>query len=308
MKVYRNLSSIKIPNYTACGIGNFDGVHRGHQKLVQTLLKYSKSRNLDSLIFTFDPHPSAVLSPNNSVKLIMTQNKKREIIESYGLDHFVFAPFTEEFAKMDYKDFVFKVLIEKCRAKVVVIGFDYRFGYKGQGTAESLKKLCSEAGVETVIIPPVTYKGEIVSSTLIRSLLEKGDVKSAAKFLGRPFTVEGLVEQGKGIGKSLGFPTANISLPEELVLPAKGVYAVLVSLNNKIYKGVANLGTKPTFNGEDIVLEIHLLDFSGTLYGERLEVFFIQNLRSEIKFDKPEDLARQVQRDLINAREILKAI
>jgi len=308
MKIYRDLSSIIIPNDTACGIGNFDGVHLGHQKLIKTLLECSQSKNLDSLIFTFDPHPSKVLFPNNGVKLIMTQDKKRKIIESYGIDHFVLAPFTQEFSKMDYKDFVHKILIEKCRAKVVVIGFNYKFGYKGLGTAESLKQLCSEAGIDTIIIPPVTHKGNIVSSTFIRSLLEKGDVRNAAKYIGRYFTVEGRVEQGKHLGKSLGFPTANIYPDTDLVLPAKGVYAVLVTFNNKIYKGVANLGTKPTFNGNDIVLEIHLFDFSGNLYGQKLEVSFIQNLRSEIKFDKPEDLVKQVQRDLHNAKEILKAI
>lgn len=308
MKVYRDLSSITIPNYTACGIGNFDGIHRGHQKLVQTLLQYSQSRNLDSLIFTFDPHPSRVLSPKNSAKLIMTQNKKKQLIESYGIHHFVLAPFTQEFSKMEYKDFIYNILIDKCRAKVVVIGFNYKFGYKGLGTAENLKQLCNEIGVDTVIIPPVTYKGKIVSSTLIRSLLEKGDVKSAAKYIGRPFTVEGFVQHGKGIGKNLGFPTANVSLENELVLPPRGVYAVLVSWNNNIYKGVANLGTKPTFNGNDLVLEIHLFEFDDILYGEKLEVSFIQNLRSEVKFDKPEDLAKQVQRDLLSAKEILKAI
>lgn len=308
MKVYSDLSSIKISNYTACGIGNFDGIHLGHQKLVQTLLQYSQLRKLDSLIFTFDPHPSTVLSPNNSAKLIFKQNKKRQIMESYGIHHFVLAPFTQEFSRMEYKDFIYNVLIDKCRAKVVVIGFNYKFGYKGLGTAENLKRLCNEAGVDTIIVPPVTYKGNIVSSTFIRSLLEKGDVKSAAEYIGRPFTIEGFVTHGKGIGKRLGFPTANISVDSELVLPAKGVYAVLVAWNNNIFKGVANLGTKPTFNGNDIVLEIHLFDFNGKLYGEKLEVSFIHNLRSEVKFDKPEDLAKQVQRDLLSAKEILSAI
>ncbi|NLZ52594.1 MAG: bifunctional riboflavin kinase/FAD synthetase [Thermoanaerobacteraceae bacterium] len=308
MKVYRDLSSITIPNYTACGIGNFDGIHRGHQKLVQTLLQYSQSRNLDSLIFTFDPHPSRVLSPKNSAKLIMTQNKKKQLIESYGIHHFVLAPFTQEFSKMEYKDFIYNVLIDKCRAKTVVIGFNYKFGYKGLGTAETLKQLCNKAGVDTVIIPPVTYKGNIVSSTFIRGLLEKGDVKNAAEYMGRLYTIEGYVQHGKGIGKRLGFPTANVSLEDELVLPARGVYAVLVSWDNNKYKGVANLGTKPTFDGNDLVLEIHLFDFDGILYGKKLEVSFVQNLRSEVKFDKPQDLAKQVQKDLINAKEILNAI
>jgi len=299
---------MKIPNFTVCGIGNFDGIHLGHQKLLQTILECSKSKNLDSLIFTFDPHPSAVLNPNNCAKLIMTNDKKKQIMESYGIDYFVLAPFTHEFSRMDYKDFAHDILINKCRAKIIVIGFNYRFGYKGLGTAETLKQMCNEVGVDTVIIPPVTYEGNIVSSTFIRSLLENGDVKSAAKYLGRPFTIEGLVTYGKGLGNKLGFPTANISLDSRLVLPARGVYAVLVSWNNNIYKGVANLGIKPTFSSNDIVLEVHIFNFSGKLYGEKLEVSFIQKLRPEIKFDKLEDLVKQVQYDVVCAERILNAI
>lgn len=308
MRVYRDLSSIKLPNYTVCGIGNFDGIHLGHQKLVQTIIKHSKSKKLDSLIFTFDPHPSAVLNPNNSARLIMSKDKKKQIMESYGIDHLVFAPFTQKFSRMDYKDFISNILFGKCRAKVIVIGFNYRYGYKGLGTAENLKRVCSEVGVETVIIPQVTHEGNIVSSTFIRSLIEKGDVHSASKYLGRPFAIEGKVIQGKGLGKKLGFPTANISFNKELVLPTKGVYAVLISWNENVYKGVANLGTKPTFDGKDIVFEVHLFDFCGQLYGEKLEVSFVQKLRSEIKFTTPDDLVKQVQKDMECAKEILNAI
>ena len=308
MEIYHDLSSLNIPNYTVCGIGNFDGIHRGHQKLIETLLQCSQTRNLDSLIFTFEPHPSKVLSPNNSAKLIMTLNQKKRIMRSYGIDHFILTPFTREFSKIEYKNFIYDILINKCRAKVVVVGYNYKFGYKGEGTAQSLKELLSKEGIYTVIIPPVTYKGETLSSTFIRSLIEKGDVKNAAEYIGRPFNVEGFVQHGNGIGKKLGFPTANISPEQELVLPARGVYAVLVSWLGNIYKGVANLGVKPTFNGSDMRLEIHLFDFNGELYGEKLEVMFIDNLRSEIKFDKAEDLVKQVQRDFVNAKDILKAI
>lgn len=308
MKIYHDLSSLKIPNSTVCGIGNFDGIHRGHQKLIETLLQCSQTRSLDSLIFTFEPHPSRVLSPNNSTKLIMTLKQKQKIMQSYGINHFILAPFTREFSKIEYKNFIYDILINKCRAKVVVVGYNYRFGYKGEGTAQSLKELCGEKGIDTVIIPPVTYNKETVSSTFIRSLIEKGDVKNAAEYLGRPFKIEGFVQHGNGIGKKLGFPTANISLEQELVLPARGVYAVLVLRQGNIYKGVANLGIKPTFNGSDVTLEIHLFDFNGELYGEKLEVMFIDSLRNEVKFKKADDLIRQVQRDFVNAKEILKAI
>ena len=278
MKIYRKLSSLQLANYTVCGIGNFDGIHRGHQKLIKELLQHSQNRNFDSLIFTFEPHPSKVLSPNNSTKLIMTLKQKKKIMSSYGIDHFILAPFTREFSEIKYKNFIYDILINKCRAKVVVIGYNYKFGYNGEGNAQRLKELCQHEGVDTVIIPPVTYKDHTVSSTFIRNLIEKGDVKSAAEYLGRPFNIEGIVRHGDGIGKRLGFPTANISLDQELALPAMGVYAVLVSLKGNVYKGVANLGIKPTFNGSDMRLEIHIFDFNGELYGKKLEVMFIEKL------------------------------
>jgi riboflavin kinase/FMN adenylyltransferase len=308
MKTYHELSSLQFSNFTVCGIGNFDGIHRGHQKLIEELLQHSQTRDLDSLIFTFEPHPSRVLSPNKSTKLIMNLKQKMKIMRSYGVDHFILAPFTREFSEMKYKNFIYDVLINKCRAKVIVVGYNYKFGYNGEGTAQRLKELCRHEGINVIIIPPVTYKGNTVSSTFIRNLIEKGDVKSAAEYMGRPFKVEGLVHHGNGIGKKLGFPTANISLDQDLVFPARGVYAVLVSLKGNIYKGVANLGVKPTFNGSDMRLEVHIFDFKGELYGEKLEVMFIENLRSEIKFDKADDLVTQVQKDVINAKEILKAI
>ncbi|HHY70065.1 MAG TPA: bifunctional riboflavin kinase/FAD synthetase [Thermoanaerobacterales bacterium] len=308
MKIYRDLLALQIPNFTVCGVGNFDGIHLGHQKLIKNLLQCSKIKNHDSLIFTFEPHPSKVLSPNNSAKLIMTLKQKKKVMRSYGIDHFVLAPFTREFSKIKYKNFVYDILIKKCKAKVVVVGYNYRFGYKGEGTAQSLRELCYREDIETVIIPPVTHKGETVSSTFIRSLIKKGDVKNAAEYMGRPFNIEGFVQHGNGIGKKLGFPTANILLEQELILPARGVYAVLVSWKGNIYKGVANLGIKPTFTGNDMRLEIHLFDFNLELYGEKLEVMFIDNLRSEIKFNKAKDLAAQIQRDIINAKKILKSI
>ncbi len=306
MQIYNDLTSMNLPNYTVCGIGNFDGVHKGHQELIKKLLCTAKEKYLDSLILTFEPHPLKVLSPNSNIKLITTLEQKKKIMRSYGIDHFVLAPFTDEFSKIDYTDFIYDILIKKCRAKVVVVGYNYRFGYKGRGTAEALKEICGKNGIDTIIIPQVTYNGYTVSSTLIRELIEKGDVKTAAELLGRPFTIEGIVKPGNSIGKKIGFPTANIAPEENIVLPPKGVYAVLARRENNVHTGIANLGVKPTFNGSNLVLEVHLFDFNRELYGENLEIMFIERLRPEFKFATVKDLVRQIQQDILQAKEIFK--
>ncbi|MDD4570078.1 MAG: bifunctional riboflavin kinase/FAD synthetase [Tepidanaerobacteraceae bacterium] len=263
---------------------------------------------MDSLIFTFSPHPSKVLCPNNSDPLIMTINQKKKILKSYGIGHLIFAPFTRKFSQMKYNSFIYDILIKQCKAKVVVVGYNYKFGFEGEGNVQNLKKICQLEGLETVVIPPVIYKGELSSSTFIRKFIEKGDVKKAADFMGRPFTIEGPVVRGDGIGKKLGFPTANISFSKDIVLPASGVYAVLVSWQGNIYKGVANIGVKPTFDGNEVKLEVHLFNFNEEVYGHIFEVLFIDNLRSEVKFYNIEDLVKQVQKDFINAKKILKVI
>ncbi|MGI6425957.1 MAG: bifunctional riboflavin kinase/FAD synthetase [Tepidanaerobacteraceae bacterium] len=305
MKTYYDLSHLEMLNYTVCGLGNFDGVHLGHQKLINKLLCCSKKESIDSLIFTFNPHPSKILYPNKSDSLILTPKQKEKIIQSYGIDHLVFAPFTRQFSQIDYKSFIYDILIKKCRAKIVVVGFNYTFGFKGEGNAKGLKEVCSKEGIKTVIIPPVTYKGELPSSSYIRKLIQNGNVRKASDFMGRPFTIEGIVVHGEGLGKKMGFPTANISFEQDIILPACGVYAVFVSWQGNLYKGIANLGIKPTFGGNEIKLEVHLFDFDNNLYGHELEIHFIDNLRSEVKFHTAEDLIRQVQKDFTRAKKIL---
>ncbi|WP_422445724.1 bifunctional riboflavin kinase/FAD synthetase [Thermoanaerobacterium sp. DL9XJH110] len=305
MNIYRELSSLNISTPTACGLGNFDGVHLGHQKLIKELVKQSKIRNLQSTILTFEPHPSKILRSDKADPLLLNLKQKEKIIESFGIDNLVLVPFTREFSKMNYKDFIYDILIEKCRARVVLVGFDYRFGYKGEGTAHVLEDICRAEGIDTVVIPPVTYEGRIVSSTLIRSLISNGDVKKAGAFLGRPFGIQGTVVYGDAVGRKLGFPTANISFSPDIVLPASGVYAVLVEWQEKTFKGVANIGTKPTFGKNHVTLEVHLFNFNQKIYGETIEVFFIDRIRREVKFDSVSDLICQVKSDFVKAKNIL---
>lgn len=238
----------------------------------------------------------------------MSLSQKERIIRSHGVDHIIFAAFNEELSKMSCEEFIYNILVEKVKAKIVVVGFDYRFGYKGEGDAELLSKLCFKAGIETVILPPVTYQGKIISSTLIRDLITSGDVKEVKNFMGRLFSVEGTVIKGDGVGRKLGFATANIPFKEDMIVPARGVYAVQVLWQNRFYNGVANIGNKPTFNGKEDKLEVHILDFCQPLYGEKLEVFFVDKLRTEKKFDKVSDLTNQIVQDKIRAKDILTKI
>ncbi|HHY04382.1 MAG TPA: bifunctional riboflavin kinase/FAD synthetase [Thermoanaerobacterales bacterium] len=305
MRIYKNISSLQMTEPTVCGLGNFDGVHLGHQKLIKQLVDISRDRDLKPTIFTFEPHPANILCPDKSNLIITPVEKKQNIMKSLGVENLIMAPFTPDFARIEYDDFISEILVKRCRAKAVVVGFDYRFGYKGRGNAQILKQVSRDYGIDTHIVEPVTYSGKIVSSTLIRSLIKKGDVKSASEFLGYPFGISGNVILGNRVGRKLGFPTANVNFPSNIVLPANGVYAVFVSLSGKLLKGAANIGFKPTFGGNNIVLEVHLFDFCKQIYGERLEVFFIENLRKEIKFKSPKELIAQVNTDFNKANEIL---
>ncbi|TYP54298.1 bifunctional riboflavin kinase/FAD synthetase [Thermosediminibacter litoriperuensis] len=309
MKVYRELDTLLAETPTACGLGNFDGVHLGHQKLIDELVTMANKKGLESFIVTFEPHPSKILCPEKSSPLITLLRQKQKVIEAYGVKNLVVVPFTRKFSQMSYEEFVNCVLIDKLKAKLVVVGYDFRFGSGGRGTVEKLIMMGREKGFDTLIIPPVTHEEKVVSSTLIRSMIERGDMREARALLGRPFSIEGKVVAGEAIGRKLGFPTANISFSPEIVMPAYGVYAVLVSRAGKIYKGIANVGEKPTFKSKisnsQPTLEVHIFDFNEQIYGEEVEVYFIERIRDERLFSDAKSLAQQVKQDFLKARSIL---
>lgn len=305
MKTYRELLTINLPKPIVCGLGNFDGVHLGHQMLIKELLKQSKIRGLESAILTFEPHPAKVLNPEKSDPLIMTLKQKERVIKSFGVHNLIFAPFTKDFSQLNYKDFIYNILIKKCRVKTIVVGFNYKFGNKGEGNADILKEICGKEGIDTIIIPPVTYDGKVVSSSLIRSLIMDGNVKKAGEFMDRPFSIEGTVVCGDALGRKLGFPTANVSYSPDIVLPAHGVYATIVIWQDRTFKSITNIGTKPTFNKNQTTLEVHIFNFNKQLYGETLEVVFVEKIRDEIKFESPSELIDQVKKDFASAKNIL---
>jgi len=305
MKTYRELLTINPAGPMACGLGNFDGVHLGHQRLIKELLRQSKIKDMESAILTFEPHPTKILQPEKTDPLIMTLKQKENVIKSFGIDNLIFAPFTRDFSRINYKDFIEDVLIKKCRAKTIVVGFNYRFGSMGEGNAAILKEICGKEGIDTIIIPPVTYEGKIVSSSLIRSLISEGNVKKAGEFMDRPFSIEGAVVYGDARGRRLGFPTANVAYSPDIVLPARGVYATLVIWQGKTLKGITNIGTRPTFNKSQTTLEVHIFNFNEQIYGQTLEVVFVEKIRDEIRFEGPAELISQVKKDFARAKNIL---
>ncbi|MFZ5898044.1 MAG: bifunctional riboflavin kinase/FAD synthetase [Bacillota bacterium] len=289
------------------GLGNFDGVHRGHQELISNVVKRARANGCTPAIFTFNPHPLAVLRPEAAPPLLLSPKARERLIERLGVELLLAVPFTLDFARLLPEEFAARVLVRELGVKAVFVGYNYTFGYKGKGTPETLKKLGALHGFEVYIIPPVSIDGRVVSSTLIREELFAGRIEEARKLLGYHPFVEGVVVQGDRRGRSLGFPTANLELTESLLTPPNGVYAVKVQLDGETYLGVANVGLRPTFKGNNNDyrnIEVHLFDFQGDLYGVPIRVLFQRRLRDEKKFASVQDLIRQIEDDIRAARAV----
>ncbi len=281
------------------GMGNFDGVHVGHQKLMHMVVDRARSINGTAVVFTFNPHPLAVLDPKSDPPKLLTQKAKERIIAGLGIDVILSVPFSTEFAKINPEDFIHNVLYKELAVRGIVVGYNFTFGNRGLGCSDTLKQFAAKYNYTIDVIPAVTIEGQVVSSTLIRKLLKEGNIKKAEQLLGyKPF-IEGIVISGDRRGNTLGFPTANIALDNNLVTPPNGVYSVHVQVNDDVYLGVANIGTKPTFNsGSERNLEVHLLDFKGDLYGQEVTVNFLRRLRNEQRFNSVNDLVNQIQQDI----------
>ncbi|NPA48390.1 MAG: bifunctional riboflavin kinase/FAD synthetase [Thermodesulfobacteria bacterium] len=296
---------VSLP-YCVATIGNFDGVHLGHQALFKETVKRARAKNGTAVAITFHPHPLQVLRPEIPLKLICTLEQKIKLIEEAGLDYLLLLEFTRELASLEAEDFVEEILVRGLGIKELIVGYDYRFGRKRRGDTELLRLLGERFGFKVTVIPPQKVDGLTVSSTLIRELIAEGDVALAAKLLGRYYKLCGKVIPGHGRGKRLlGFPTANLKLSREKLLPKTGVYAVFVHLNGKKLPGVMNLGFNPTFGDGYLSAEVHIFDFEGDLYGKVICLSFVARLRDEKKFSSAEELARQIAEDCQRAREIL---
>lgn len=289
---------------TVVTVGNFDGVHLGHRAILSRVLRRARELECQPVVLTFDPHPLKVLNPQTQLRLLTTPAQKVELLKSVGLS-VVVVPFTREFSAIPAREFVQSYFWERLKAREVVVGHDYRFGYRREGNIELLKEMGQALGFTVQVVWAVEVDSAVVSSSLIRAMLRLGKVREANRLLGRDYGVIGQVVAGKGRGaKLLGVPTANLA-PENDLLPASGIYAVWVQKDGNRLPGVANIGTCPTFNNQELSLEVHLLDFNGDLYGERLQVDFVARLREERRFLSIDELAAQIRADVNAARQEL---
>ncbi|NVM21034.1 MAG: bifunctional riboflavin kinase/FAD synthetase [Desulfobacterales bacterium] len=308
MQVVKDLREISKPLKNAVvTIGNFDGVHIGHQALFRQVIKKADSMGGTSVVMTFEPHPIRVLNCNKQFPLITLYEQKLELIGATGIDTLVCVPFTREFAETPARIFVKEILCDTIGVKSVVVGQDYSFGRKREGDISLLKEMGASIGFEVVISGWVEFGGRRISSTEIRNLVREGEVGEAGKLLGRHYQIRGTVIRGRDRGgRLLGFRTANLHLYDELC-PKGGVYAVSVECNGTTYKAVANIGYSPTFENGEFSVEVHILDFDQEIYDRRIRVNFIQRLRGEKKFSGPEALAAQIRQDIEKARNILRS-
>jgi len=295
----------KAGGATAVTIGNFDGVHKGHQKILQRAHDLAVEQKLLSAVLTFYPHPARVLRPSSAPPLLLTLEQRLAAIEAMGIDAVLVLRFDEGIAKVGPEDFVRGFLVDAMRAKAVLIGGNFRFGYRQAGDAKLLVELGQRWGFETQIVPPVIVDGIAVSSTAIRQAIREGQVAEARKLLGKPFALGGEIRPGTGQGRKLVVPTLNLFTQQEL-LPKNGVYATEVVVEGKIYRAATNVGVRPTFNGAGVSIESHLFDFGETLTGGQLEVRFWSRLRDEAKFSGPEALKAQVLSDLKRTQEYFR--
>jgi riboflavin kinase/FMN adenylyltransferase len=309
MEIIRELGNLNksYPN-TVLTIGNFDGVHLGHQKILSMVMKEARARKGTPMVMTFDPHPMKVLAPERDVRLLITFEEKVRLMKSAGIRVLLSIPFTKEFANMLPDHFITEVLANKIRAKAIIIGSQYTFGKNKKGTIDLLRRRGKKYGFTVHAVRHAKIHGHIVSSSSIRTLLMKGAVKEVSLFLGRAYSIEGKVIRGKGRGqKILHIPTANITTPVE-ISPKEGVYAVRIGWEGNIFNGVANIGKNPTFGNADVSYEVHIFNFSGNLLGKNLRIYFLDRIRNEQTFPDTESLEKRIREDMKEAGEILNTL
>jgi riboflavin kinase/FMN adenylyltransferase len=306
--IYASNSDYKFKKPTGVGLGNFDGLHLGHMALINTLINESALNSLESVVYTFMKHPENIIRKKLITPLITTVEKKIELLNQRGLDYTYFEKFDEKYSRIKPENFVKEILVKKLNMKLAIAGYDYRFGYKGEGDINLLKNLGKKLGFKVIVIPPVKLEDEIVSSTNIRKHIKKGDMHRVFLLLGRHYSIKGQVERGKEIGRTLGFPTANISTKNYLVFPRKGVYISKVKIEDNIFFSITNVGDNPTFgSNNNISIETFIMDFNKDIYGKDIEVFFIEKIRNEKKFSTVEELIIEMKKDLLKARNYFRS-
>ena len=304
-KIYKSLFTNPVAT-----VGIFDGVHRGHVEILRILVNKAKQINGETVVITLWPHPRMVLYPGKEIKLLSTLDEKQQLLRQEGIDHLVIIPFDKDFAQIEAKQFISEILIDKIGIKSLLMGFDNHFGKNKEGSYDIIQKASVQYGFDLLHPSPVFEGRDRISSTDIRLFLELGEVESANKFLGYTYSLSGMVIKGKMLGRTIGYPTANIEPFEYKMLPRTGVYAVWVKTNGDIFKGMLNIGFRPTVDTslKNKTIEVHIINYQGDLYDQKITVTFARRIRDEIKFNNIEGLIEQLGKDKLQVIEILDTL
>jgi riboflavin kinase/FMN adenylyltransferase len=299
LKIYHHISDFTKLNNAVAAIGTFDGVHFGHQKIIKRLCELAEATGGESVVVTFFPHPRSIIDPENQdLKMINTIDEKAAFLEELGVDHLIITPFTRDFSNLTAEEYIKEVLVETIGIKHLIVGYDHRFGKDRKGGMAELIKYAEPLGYQVEEIPEQDVHDVSVSSTKIRKALLSGDVALAAEFLGYNFSLYGRVIKGDKIGRTIGFPTANIFIEESYkLIPSDGIYAVTIGMNGDTFKGMAYIGQRPTINGMTRNIEVNIFDFNQEIYGQYVTMYFMEFLRNDVKFTGLEALKEQLKKD-----------
>lgn len=297
MKIFRNFSDYTNRKPLALSLGMFDGVHLGHQSIINALHEVSSEKGLESAILTFWPHPRLVFNPNEDLKLLNTLEEKSQLLSSFGIENLFLKEFDEEFRNLSGEEFVRQILVDKLNVKHLIVGYDHVFGKNRSGNFELLENLAPELGFEVVQMEAVNIHNKNISSTKVRNALLEGQIKEANELLGYHYPVSGTVTDGKKLGRTIGYPTANIEVNRLKLLPKKGAYITDVLIDGEQYQGMLSIGTNPTVKGTDLTTEVYILDFDRDIYGKEITVAFREFLHEEIKFESIEKLIERLDED-----------
>ncbi len=306
MNVVNGIENYKANSKSILTIGTFDGVHLGHQKIITSLVTKAKQKSLQANILTFFPHPRMVLQKESNLKLIDTLEEKQNLLSELGIDNLIIQPFSKEFSKLTAIEFTRDVLVNELRISALMIGYDHRFGKNREASVEDLIRYGQSYNFEVNVIPAQDISSITVSSTKIRDAIKISDFKKVNQFLGRPYELNGKVIKGNGVGRTIKYPTANIEIKETYkLIPTKGVYLVKIYLGENEFSGMMNIGNRPTINGLNQTIEVHIFDFDKDIYGKNLKVCFLKKIRKEKKFDSLPSLKSQLKKDEENCKRIL---
>jgi len=306
LKIFHSITTFRSANKTIVTIGTFDGVHIGHQKIIEKLIQNAKQSECESLVLTFFPHPRMVLQEKSEIQLLNTIEERAELLEKAGLDNLIIHPFDKAFSRLTAEEFVKDILVDQLNIKKIVIGYDHRFGRNRSANIEDLILFGEKYDFEVEQISAQEIDEVSISSTKIRLALEEANIDLANEYLGYPYFLTGTVEEGKRLGRTIGFPTANIKIAEDYkLIPKNGVYIVRSTIDSKTVFGIMNIGTNPTVNGKKLSIEVHYLDFDANLYQEKLKVSILHFIRSEHKFDSFDLLKEQLEADKKGAIEYI---